>query len=372
MNMFMIRWLAASILLLSPLFTSTAVVFADPPPAGDSSTLQRFLSEREKILQQHLTLYELERDLKKIEQEEVQLNKNLQQIRRQISDQEQVVREKREKMKEVLRTYYMGQLNEMLTFLLSATDFQQFLDRVYFIKIILKHQSSRIEQYEQSVQELEAIHQTWTEQQQVLLQIKKKYQERLKVIAAEQSELDEALHAIAGNPAEKEQIEQESKQLLREWEENGLPSFHEFFSDLSQVIISMPQNMEDLPLRTKSFFHYIFRLTDEQLNAYIHEQKKTLEQTDFTFDPGELIISGEYREQTFLVMGHYSLTEAGNLMFHIDSLQYQNWQLPETTISAMEETYDLGFYPQKLINGLKITEFQLKKGELFMELKLEF
>ncbi len=379
MNLYTIRWLTAAVILLSPLFAATAAVFADPPPSGnrddqltDSESLQQFLTEREKILQQHLTLYELERDLKKIEQQEIELNQQLQQIRRQISEQEQVVREKRENMKQVLRTFYMGQLNEMITFLFSAANFQQFLDRVYFVKIILEHQSSRIEAYQQSVRDLETIKQAWTEQRQALLQIKKKYQERLTVIAAEQSQLDDALSAIASIPEELEQIERESQQLIRDWEENVLPSFHQFFRDLSSAIISMPQEMEDLPLKTKSFFHYIFTLTDEQLNAYIHEQNQMLEQTNFIFQPEQMIVLGEYRAQTFQVTGHYSMTGEGTLMFHIDTLQYQNWQLPETTITGMEEEYDLGFYPQKLITGLKITDFQLKEGELYIELKLEF
>jgi hypothetical protein len=59
-------------------------------------------------------------------------------------------------------------------------------------------------------------------------------------------------------------------------------------------------------------------------------------------------------------------------MFHVDHVVFNGLELPDTTRQALEEDFDLGFYPQKIVSFLHATEVSSADGILHVKLSLSF
>ncbi|MEC0179871.1 hypothetical protein P4H83_33950, partial [Paenibacillus favisporus] len=72
------------------------------------------------------------------------------------------------------------------------------------------------------------------------------------------------------------------------------------------------------------------------------------------------------------VQGHYSVEEQpqNSIMFHVDKLVFNGYELPDTTCRQMEEEFDLGFYPQQIVSFVKATEVKSTDKNLHVTLKL--
>ncbi|MNI90612.1 hypothetical protein D3C73_1481570 [compost metagenome] len=59
-------------------------------------------------------------------------------------------------------------------------------------------------------------------------------------------------------------------------------------------------------------------------------------------------------------------------MFHVDEVVFNGLKLPDTTRKALEEDFDLGFYPEKIISFLRATDVSSAAGVLHVKLALSF
>lgn len=59
-------------------------------------------------------------------------------------------------------------------------------------------------------------------------------------------------------------------------------------------------------------------------------------------------------------------------MFHVDHVVFNGLELPDTTRQALEEEFDLGFYPARIVSFLQATEVASSDGILHVKLSLSF
>ncbi|MNY82661.1 hypothetical protein D3C86_2249010 [compost metagenome] len=59
-------------------------------------------------------------------------------------------------------------------------------------------------------------------------------------------------------------------------------------------------------------------------------------------------------------------------MFHIDNVVFNGLELPESTRQDLEDEFDLGFYPGKIVSFLHATEVESKDGVLYVKLGISF
>ncbi|MBO8171164.1 MAG: hypothetical protein H0Z33_04635 [Bacillaceae bacterium] len=326
------------------------------------------VNPEKQALQQHLTLFELKRDLNRIEQEEAALEENLSQLQQKIQAQHNLIDQQKDKVGRMLRKYYTGQRHHMLDFILSSTDFNQLIYRSYIIKLIINRDLMLMDNYRASLDKLDDYQTELNARIEEVREIKQAYLDRLASIQQEEKALEATLQQVK----DEKKLQLEKEQLLKEWADKGLPTFHQFFEALNQAIEQLPSHMQQHQIKSENFFRYTYTLTDEELNRFLREQNPIFANTRFSFLDDRLKIEGEYQDQQLQVVGEYELVSPGYLKFHIRSMVYQQFELPETTVEEMAASYDLGFYPDQLVNNLYIDDFVMKKGTLQMELKLKF
>jgi hypothetical protein len=62
--------------------------------------------------------------------------------------------------------------------------------------------------------------------------------------------------------------------------------------------------------------------------------------------------------------------KSGAILFHVDELIFNGLALPDTTRRSLEEEFDLGFYPQKMVSFLKTKSVQIEDGKLIVKLSI--
>lgn len=119
---------------------------------------------------------------------------------------------------------------------------------------------------------------------------------------------------------------------------------------------------------------YDLNLKEEDLNAFLHSQNKLFNNFAFTFNNGSVTAAGKDGDLSLRLQGHYTIQEepVNGLMFHVDSIVFNGLELPDTTRASLEEEFDLGFYPSKIVSFLHATEVDSKDGVLHVRLGLSF
>ncbi|MNP60875.1 hypothetical protein D3C76_1560010 [compost metagenome] len=72
------------------------------------------------------------------------------------------------------------------------------------------------------------------------------------------------------------------------------------------------------------------------------------------------------------VEGHYTVENEpqNSIVFHVDRLLFNGLDLPDTTRKELENDFDLGFYPKKIVPFVEATEATIHKGTLIIKLKI--
>src|SRR5690606_2301022 len=111
----------------------------------------------------------------------------------------------------------------------------------------------------------------------------------------------------------------------------------------------------------------VLHLTDDRLDNYLREQNPIFENFNFHFNDSNIIVSGGTYEDEFQLKGRYSSELDGSptkIAFIIDELAYQDYVLPQSTIDALQEQFDLNLYPEKLSALLVLKSFTHSDGKM--------
>ncbi|NHN30903.1 hypothetical protein [Paenibacillus agricola] len=352
---------------------------------GGSPWLRVYAANDDEIkllMQKGLTVFEIDQELARIQVEEKSL---VQQSA--VTEQElelQTIRSEQTKRHaaKVLRAYYMGDRDSLWMLLFTISSFKDAIATLDYLQMIINNDQESLKRHSDNQQQLTTIKQSLATSQAALQQTKARYLSQREQMVRLQGEIDENL----SKQQESTLILQQMAQLTLLWQEKGVPLFKTYFQALSIAmkqlpeIISADNNGGGAKHLIINGFQYTFQITDGELNEFLRSKNKLFHNMTFRFTDTEVIASGVQEGMEISIKGKYSMVASGEgankgkafIRFTITELLFNGFELPHSTIAAMEQEIDLGIYPQNLAPFLVVTGLKLETGKLSILLKMVF
>ncbi len=331
------------------------------------------LEETKKLLQKGLTIHEIDREVERLQDIEHQLQKKIIEIEEQIVEQDQIVKETKQRAGEILRSYYMGDRVSLLMLIITIESFSEALATIEFINMIFSSDQRILNEYISANQQLQVMYKNLILTQKNLQGMKQQFIQQRNTLVTLQSELN----LILDNHPESTHLQMLINQLTINWQEIGRPILQTYFKALGEAMNQLP----DIQNQYKDIVSFrgtqiLFKITDDQLNEFLQSKNSIFENFSFQFYNDQIEVRGEQDGLTATIIGHYKLVNdpENAIQFSIDELIYNGFTLPESTIKTLESEYDLGFYPgqQKFLGfSLQATQLQMEFGSLEILLRIK-
>jgi hypothetical protein len=320
------------------------------------------------ILQQHLTQKELERTLQVIKAEESDTNSEIARLEIDLQRQKLKMNALRRQAGQVAHSYYTGERPNLLTLLFEAENFNQLLLMLDFYQFMYERDMNRLEAYQAEQEKLNAMRIQQQERLTALADLRKTYEQRLAEMLAVQAEKEKNVQKL-DDPTSVQAL---MDHLLVDWQERGLPAFQKFFATLSEVMVQVPELATTERIRSNGLFSHTFTVTQDEFNQFLVSKNELFKQSRFTFEDNQLIVEGSYDQMQLKITGNYELVSPTHLQFHITSLYFDGFELPQATVEEMEKMYDLGLYPGLISPNVYVENLTLDDEKLQLHLKLQF
>lgn len=318
------------------------------------------------ILQQHFTQKELERTLTLIKAEETRTYGEIARIDLDLQRQKLVIEAMQRHAGEVARAYYTGERANLLTLLLNAENFNEFLLMFDFIQILYEHDMNRLEAYQAERTKLTALQVDKQGRLTLLRDTRKKYETQLAEMLAIQAEKEKNVQKL-DDPTTVEAL---MDHLIADWEKRGLPAFQTFFGMLAKVMVQVPELATPDRIQSDGLFSHTLTIKQDDFNQFLITKDELFKQSRFSFEENKLIVEGTYDHMELRLVGQYELVSPTQLKFHITELAFDGFALPPSTIEEMEKAYDLGFYPELISPNIQVEGITMLNEELKLQLKL--
>lgn len=345
------KFLLVLFLLVCPL-----TVFAAEEPATPLEQL---------ILQQHFTQKELERTLTLLKEEETRTYGEIAKLDLDLQRQKLVMEAMQRRAGEVARAYYMGERTNLLTLILNAENFNQFLLMYDFYQLLYEHDMSQLEVYHTERTKLTAMQADKKNRLDQLQALRKKYElqltEMLAVAAAKEKNVEKLDDPTV--------VESMMDNLITDWENRGLPAFQTFFGMLAQVMVQVPELATPDRIQSNGLLNHTLTINQTDFNNFLIEKDALFKQSRFSFEDNKLTVEGTYDQMELKLVGNYELVSPTELKFHITELYFDGFALPPSTVEEMEEAYDLGFYPELISPNIQVEGITLMNEELKLQLQ---
>lgn len=346
---------AAAVLLLSP---------AVPVTKAELS-----IEEIRQLLQESLTIAEIDREVQRLTEEEQRIAREIEQTRLSAARQEQRVEKAKGHAARVLRSYYMGNREQMWLLLLYADSFAETLSVFEYLLAIAESDRRALDRYLSAYRELKTLQAGLEERSRLLGEIKAQFLAQRDRLAALQAELDAKLEQVEDKAAILDQM----SALNRAWQEEGLPLFRRFLQAMSDAMLELPDYIATYNDSLEvSGDRYTFLIRDEQLNPFLQSKNDLFRSFEYAIRPEGIFISGGQDGAEIEIQGHYIVEhEPENaLRFVLDELKYNGLALPDTTREDMQRQFEMTFYPKRYSAFMEAVETALGQGELRITLRL--
>jgi len=359
----------------------TCLTAAPPPPIHAATA-----DELKLLLQKSLTAYEIDQELERIESEERQLEQKISKTEQDIQTQQALSAETRKHAAKVLRAYYMGDRDSLWMLLFSTASFKDALTLFDYLQMIVRNDRDTLHKHLTNQKQLQELQSSLLTSKTSLEQAKARFLAQKDQRLQLQQQLDAELtkQPAAANAV----ILQQMAQLTVQWQDKGIPLFRTYFQALAQAMKQLPE-MVSAPGTSSSQdqsglnqhliingFQYTFQISDQDLNEFLRSKNPIFRNLNFQFNSGIVTASGKQDDMEVTIIGHYELATKGEdkpktyVRFRMDQLRFNGFDLPQTTIEAMEKEFDLGIYPQMLASFLQVTGVQVENGKLSLLFKL--
>lgn len=320
-----------------------------------------------QLLEKSLSVVEIDREIDRIAVLREQTERQIEQSRGRLVQQEIAIVAQREQAGKVLRAYYTGRTDFILDALLNAKSLTELLRTWETLDYILSADRSTLDRYADQYAELQGGYAALQRDRNELADVERNLQEQRERLLKLQDEVGKAL-AASGDEA---RLRQMMAELEAYWNNVGLFEVKRYFRALAEAMQHLPDYIQDHPetLQSKGLSARL-TLTDEQLNAFLRERDDRFQHFSIQFEQDRMLLTGDNGDLQVRIEGHYSLQEKPEnaILFHVDSLVFNGLALPDTTRADLERSFDLGFYPQKLIQYVKAKSVELSPGQLTVEL----
>lgn len=334
--------------------------FAQQPDDADASR---------RLLQQGLTVYELEREIERLAEEEKRLNARLEETARQLEEAKVRIAETKEQAKRVIRSYYMGDRRFVWFAVLSVRSIRDALYVWERLELLLSRDRKALLAYNEQYESYRSLASSLENDRAQLAATKAAYEaEKARKLEA-QREVDRLL----AENAERDKLEQDLQRVQDEWEQQGLPLFKRYFDALAKAMPQLPKLLgQSQGSVTMKGLNPTVEIGDEALNRFLHEQDETLRNFSFRFEKDLISAGGAADGVEIALKGRYVVEDkpANAVRFRIDSVSFNGYVLPESTARSLEREFDLAIYPSKIAPLFKATDVTIEPGKLTISLKL--
>ncbi|NGZ73864.1 coiled-coil domain-containing protein [Saccharibacillus alkalitolerans] len=355
--------------LCAGLLAAALALAAGADTASASGTAEEWTPEQRKLLQNTLSLNELQRDVERIAGEQEQLSRQRERLNEEIKRLEGRIADSRERTGTIVRTQYMQSQRPMLLSLLNARSFGE-LTRLYtYYRLAVRHDEEVLLAFRRDTDDLRSRRDDLAANALRLEDIKLGIENQQRRLRALQEDIDAGLLA-SDDPASLGRLAEE---LNVYWNNVGLYEVDEYFSSLAAASNKLPDFLQSSGKMQVSGLgtRYTIELTDGELNDFLRSQSSDFENFAFTFEDGRVVAEGQQGRLTLRIEGRYTLeAEPDNaILFHVDKLVFNGLELPESTRKELEQKYDLGFYPQQ-VAPVEVSSVETANGRLKISLRL--
>ncbi|CAM4509322.1 hypothetical protein FHS16_003033 [Paenibacillus endophyticus] len=322
------------------------------------------------LLEKSLSVVEIDKEITRIGEQKQQLLLTMTETEKQLMLQEQQISDKQDEAGSVLRAYYMGERDFLLSALLSFNSLSELFQMLDYAEIILTHDKDTLNTYVDQYKKVKVGYRALETRKEELVAVENQLREQKERVLALEKQLDQEL---AGR-SDAERIRILMNELTSYWESAGIDEVKQYFRALSKAMQKLPgwvQDNKDL-LEIKGF-QYTIRVPEDELNSFLREQNPIFDNFSFEFIDGKVIAQGKRENMAIKITGHYTVENdpKNAILFHVDELLFNGFSLPDTTRSALEKEFDLGFYPDLIVSFLKANSVDMKDGELTIKLSLK-
>jgi peptidoglycan hydrolase CwlO-like protein len=357
------KWMSiliACLLLLtaSPLAVHTLAVDTEPD------------QEAKELIQQGLTIYEIDREVERLNEQDAKIVAQIHNNQIDVERQGTKVQDTRKHAGKVLRAYYTGERDSIWLLLFSVKSFADVLKTFEYLNMIVQNDHRALANFTDSYEQLKKLQLELEESRIQLQQTKENYLKQRERLVVLQEELDKQL-ALSSQAKE---VEQQIKSLNEEWEQKGLPIFREYFQQLSVAFMALPELV--LKNNGNNIKADGFTMTDQDLNDFLISKNELFHTLAFSFTKNNVTAKGNKDGQAMNIEGNFIVIEGkemNEVRYQVNKLDFNGYQLPDTTIASLIEEYKLGFFPRAATKGLiEVTGISNEEGKLIIKFKISF
>ncbi|RXZ77305.1 hypothetical protein EBB07_33155 [Paenibacillaceae bacterium] len=326
--------------------------------------------ETRKLLEKSLSVIEIDKEIERVSREKDELAQQIGQLELDIENKESAVADHQEAAGRVLRAYYMGERDSLLTALLSADNLNSLLSMLDYFGLIFSHDRDVLNKYKTEYQQLTSSRNSVVQQRQRLDQVGNNLIAQRARLVALQQDIDSNMSKR--NDSERMQLLID--EMSNFWENVGLYEVRHYFGALADAMQQLPGWLKNNPsLAQFKGLEYNITIPEEALNEFLREQNELFNNFSFVFGDGEVAVQGKRDGLEIAITGRYVLENdpVNAIRFHVGELVFNGLTLPDTTKKALEEEFDLGFYPKNLISFIQAKSVNIADGKLTVKLKLE-
>ncbi|NBI29403.1 coiled-coil domain-containing protein [Chengkuizengella marina] len=327
------------------------------------------LDETKKLLEKGLTIFEIDQELERLNIKEQEVEKAISVTETNIITQNKLVEKSREKSGEVLKKYYTKERDDLIHLLFSSESISEALSVLEFMQAIVSRDQKILSDFQSDYDKLQVLYVELLETKKELIHIKNALVLEKERLISLQQELDDEIQQLEDGESILEQIEQ----LTMAWEKEGLPIFKTYFQALANAMQNLPDILTDNKQHLQlNGLQFVFQITDDELNEFLRKQDPLFEPFQFEFKKDEIVAYGTNENINIKLSGLYQIVVKPEniIQFQVNELQYNDFLLPDTTIKALEEEFDLAFYPKKIASFVEAEEIELNDGNLKIFLNL--
>ncbi|WP_339169311.1 hypothetical protein NSQ55_23030 [Paenibacillus sp. FSL H7-0943] len=360
------------ILFCCTLFPLQPVNYLSADPSGDffNSAIPDN-EETRKLLEQTLSSAEIEREIIKITAEQKALEQKVESLNRQATQKKTAIADQQERAGAVVRSYYMGDRDNLLAAFFSAKSISRFLALFDYYEIIIGNDRDILSQYEEQYKDLKDTLQTAKRNSEELARLRTALEEQQVRVNALNKEIEGGIK----NSSDPENMSTLLKEFTLYWENIGLHEVKTYFKALSSAMNKLPQFVQNREgVLTRKGMTYELNLKEEDLNEFLQSQNSLFKDFAFHFNDGSITATGKSGALALSLTGHYTIQEEpiNGLIFQVDHIVFNGLELPDTTRKTLEEEFDLGFYPGKIVSFLRATAVDSQEGVLHVKLSISF
>lgn len=353
-----IRRMAAIGLACSLLFCGNGFALAEPSVSADSL-----------LLGKGLTVYELDREIERLTDEEHKLIETLEVTGRLAEQTSRRLEEKKNQTGSVIRSYYTGERHSIWLTVLRASSLRDALYVWEQLQFILSRDRKFISDYQEQYTAYRQAAAELEEGRRLLADTRNAYEAE----KAKRTEAQQEVDRLLADRPDRSRLETELADIRLKWEERGLPLFRSYFAALAEVMTKLPeligQNGKMVSMRG---LNPTIVIGDGELNRFMQAKSNALHGFSFLFEDGAIAAGGTADGIAISLKGRYVAENkpVNAIRFLIDSLSFNGYAMPESTAKSLERQFDLAFYPGKIAPFIQATDVMIKTGEMTISLKL--